>query len=123
MGGAPAEGVLREATRKHAAGAQTAETSAFGRTAFWRRENGKTKEYTMAIMFIPEDEPFELRLQQLPSARSEDGTVVLTLPVYAFDFPANTVEIRVPMSIQQADDLWGQLQPALTMARIQARRP
>jgi hypothetical protein len=67
-------------------------------------------------------QPFELTLQQPPTAGTEGGTVLVTLPVLRAGFPASIAEIRVPMSIDQAEKLAARLQPALMLARAAFRR-
>lgn len=61
--------------------------------------------------------PFELITQQLPTAFASGEIVELTLPVFAAGFPQATQELQVRMTIEHAEQLWAQRQPALMLAR------
>jgi hypothetical protein len=54
-------------------------------------------------------EPFDLIAQRLPSAIAENGIVVATLPIFASGFPGNSIQVRVLLKPQQAEDLARQL--------------
>jgi hypothetical protein len=54
-------------------------------------------------------EPFDLIAQRLPSAIAENGIVVATLPIFASGFPSNSIQVRVLLKPQQAEDLARQL--------------
>jgi hypothetical protein len=66
--------------------------------------------------------PYELITQKLPTATSEGEIVVLTLPVFAAAFPQATVELRVRLDLEHAQQLAAQLQPAVKMATVRKRR-
>jgi hypothetical protein len=73
------------------------------------------------IHFTQDEQPFELILQSQPTASAEDKTVVVTLPVFAPGLPRETAEVKMPLSIQQAEFLHAQLDPALRIARARVR--
>ena len=73
-----------------------------------------------SIQFIG-DMPFELVPQREPNTTSEGENVVVTLPVFVPDFPAQTAEIRVILSLQQAKHLFGQIQSAIVTAQVNER--
>lgn len=73
------------------------------------------------ITFDPDDYPFELVLQSMPTATPESEIVVVTLPVYVLGFPQQTARVRMPLSIPQAEQLYAQLDPALKQARRNSR--
>jgi hypothetical protein len=64
---------------------------------------------------------FEIKLQKPPRASAEAKTVMVTLHVCAAGFPAATAQMQMPLSIEFAEQLLAQLQPALTMARVSSR--
>ena len=68
------------------------------------------------------EDTFEIKLQRSPTAVGEDGIVIATLLVFAAGFPEATARIEMPLSIQDAEHLYAQLQSALVMARVQAKR-
>ena len=65
--------------------------------------------------------PFELAIRRLPTASASGESVLLTLPIFVPGFPQDTVEVRMPLSILQAEQLVAQLQPALAAARARSR--
>ena len=66
--------------------------------------------------------PFELITQKPPTASCEDETVVLTLPVFVpGDGRQATVDIRVSLALEHAEQLAAQLQPAIRMATVRKR--
>jgi hypothetical protein len=64
--------------------------------------------------------PFELAIQGLPTTLAEGKDVVLTFPASISDH--ETVELRIQLSIRQAEHLAAQIQPVLLTARSRARR-
>ena len=76
----------------------------------------------MGIIMFEGQQPFELALQQPPTASTEGGTILVTLPVLRAGHPATIAEIRVPMSVDQAEKLAARLQPALMLARAGSRK-
>jgi hypothetical protein len=65
---------------------------------------------------------FEIKLQRPPTAVAEDGIVVVTLPAFAAGFPDATAQIELLLTLEDAQHLAAQLQPALTMARVQVKQ-
>ena len=61
--------------------------------------------------------PYELITQQLPTTSAAGETVVMTLPVFAAGFPQATQELQVRMTIEHAEQVFAQLDPALRLAR------
>jgi hypothetical protein len=57
--------------------------------------------------------PFELTLQRAPRISSEDGNVVVTLPVYAPRMIGNEIMVRVVLSVEQTDLLPAQIRREL----------
>lgn len=76
----------------------------------------------MGTIICEGEPPFELVTQQLPTASSEGDIVVLTLAVFAAGFPANTADIQVRLTIEHAEQLAAQLQPAMKMANVRRGR-
>ena len=62
-------------------------------------------------------EPFDLIPQRLPSAIAQGRVVVATVPVFVSGFPGNSVQIRLLLNPQQAQDLARQLQLEAEVAR------
>jgi hypothetical protein len=62
-------------------------------------------------------EPFDLIPQRLPSAIAEGRVVVATVAVFVSGFPGNSVQIRLLLNPQQAQDLARQLQLEAEVAR------
>jgi hypothetical protein len=60
------------------------------------------------------DWPFELSLQQMPTATGSADSVLLILPVKVCGRPENTIKVRMPLSISQAKQLSSQLDGALS---------
>jgi hypothetical protein len=75
----------------------------------------------MGTVTFEGEAPFELALQRLPTARAEGESVLVILPVFVPGEPQDTLDIRVMMAIQHAEQLFAQLQPALTMANVNLR--
>lgn len=75
----------------------------------------------MNTLTFQADGIFEMRLQTPPTATTEDGIVIVTLPVFAAGFPQATAEMEMLLTIPQAEHLWSQLQPALAMAQERQR--
>lgn len=75
----------------------------------------------MAIVTLQGPEPFVLELQKPPTAASVDESVLLTLHVFAPDFPASVAHVEIPLSLDDARQLAGQLQPAIRMAEVRSR--
>ncbi len=73
------------------------------------------------ISFEQDDYPFELVLQSLPEATPDSEIVVVTLPVYVPGLPQQTARVRMPLSIQQGEQLAAQLDAALIQARRNSR--
>lgn len=73
------------------------------------------------IHFDKDEQPFEILLQREPRASAEGRTVVVTLPVFVPGLPQETAEVTMPLSIQQAEILHAQLDPALRVARAGAK--
>jgi hypothetical protein len=73
------------------------------------------------IHFTQDEQPFELLLQREPRASAEGKTVVVTLPVFVPGLPQETAEVKMPLSIQQAEFLHAQLDPALRLARARVK--
>jgi hypothetical protein len=67
------------------------------------------------------ERPFELALQQMPKASALGERPLLTLPILVSGFPQDTVEVRLPLSIQQAEQLAAQLEAAIAIARAHSR--
>jgi hypothetical protein len=65
---------------------------------------------------------FEIKLQRQPTAVAEDEIVVVTLPVFAAGFPQATAQVEMLLTIEDAEHLAAQLQPALVMARLHAKK-
>ncbi len=65
--------------------------------------------------------PFDLVAQQQPTSIAERGMIAMTLPVYAPNSPDIVFQIRVLMTVDQADYLSSQLRPVSTTARMQLR--
>lgn len=65
--------------------------------------------------------PFDLETQQLPTATAQDGIVVLILPVFLATAPQQTVEIRVMVQLEHAEQLWAQLDPAIRLVKAYQR--
>jgi hypothetical protein len=64
---------------------------------------------------------FEIKLQMPPTASAAKDTVRLTLPVFAGGFPAATAQIDLYLSIEHAERIYAQLDPALRLARAHAK--
>jgi hypothetical protein len=75
----------------------------------------------MAIIFEG-DPPYDLPIAQSAEARSVDETVELTLRVSVPGKRPSPAPIRVQMTAEVARALSAQLQPAATMAELQARK-
>jgi hypothetical protein len=73
------------------------------------------------LTFQGEDK-FEILLQRAPTAKAEDGIVILLLPVFANGFPQSTALIEAILTAEDAEYLRSQLTPAVTMARAQERQ-
>ncbi len=71
----------------------------------------------MGYLVFRGKEPFDLIPQRLPSAVAQGRVVVATVPVFMSGFPGNTVEIRLLLNPQQAEDLARQLQLEAEVAR------
>lgn len=69
-------------------------------------------------IIFQEQGPFDLMLQTTPTARAQDETVVVTLPVFAAGMPRQTADIRLSLSLEQAEHLWAQLDPAMRLVRF-----
>jgi hypothetical protein len=67
----------------------------------------------MGSMTFTGDRPFEFALQQMPTATGSAERVLLILPVRVPGYPENTVKVRMPLSISQANQLAAQLNAAL----------
>jgi len=76
----------------------------------------------MGTIVFQGQEPFELVLQKAPTASSEGECVVVNVPVFAAGSPLNFFDVRMPLSIQHAEQLAAQLASALTTARAKARK-
>jgi hypothetical protein len=66
-------------------------------------------------------EPFVLVLQKEPTTTAEGKSVAVTLPVFVPGPPEHAVDVRILLSIPQAELLAAQIQPALVTARVNAR--
>lgn len=75
----------------------------------------------MPKIILEGPEPFDLAAQREPSSVAERGTVAMTLPVRAADYPEAVFQIRILMTPEQADYVSAQLKPAATTARVQLR--
>jgi hypothetical protein len=76
----------------------------------------------MNILTFQGEDKFEILLQSEPTAKAEDGIVILTLPVFADGFPQSTALIEAVLTAEDAERLRSQLTPAVTMARAQERQ-
>ena len=65
--------------------------------------------------------PFELEIQNMPTASAQDENVVLTLPVFAADPHRQAAEIRVILSLSQAQQIAAQLDPAMRLVQAHLR--
>jgi len=65
--------------------------------------------------------PYELITQKLPTTSAAGEIVVMTLPVFAAGFPQATQELQVRITIEHAEQVAAQLQPALMLARTSRR--
>ena len=74
----------------------------------------------MGSVVFEGSEPHELAIRGVPATFAEGTNVVLTFPVPVSDH--ETVGLRVPLSIRQAEHLAAQIQPVLLTARSRARR-
>jgi hypothetical protein len=63
----------------------------------------------------------QLKLNGLPTLRAEDGLVLLTLPIIIPTRGDQTGKLEVELSLEQAEQLMGQIDSAVKMARIQQR--
>jgi hypothetical protein len=70
----------------------------------------------MGRIIFEGEAPFELTVQTHPTAHAEAGEVVLTIFVFAADFPSSTAELRVKLETEQAAKLAGYLGPAMRNA-------
>lgn len=61
-------------------------------------------------------QPFELLVQKSPTAHSEGGFVIVTVPAFAATFPQATADIQVRMSSEHARSLATQLNEAVKQA-------
>ena len=75
----------------------------------------------MGTIVFEGTEPYELTAQTHPTTTAEGQTVVVTLPVFASESPQEAVDVRLLLSIPQAEYLAAQIQPVLTTARVNAR--
>jgi len=57
----------------------------------------------------------------MPKASALGERPLLTLPILVSGFPQDTVEVRLPLSIQQAEQLAAQLEAAIAIARAHSR--
>lgn len=74
----------------------------------------------MGSVIFEGSEPYELAVRGVPATVAEGKDVVLTFPVPVSD--DETVGLRIPLSIKQAEHLAAQIQPVLLTARLRARR-
>jgi hypothetical protein len=65
--------------------------------------------------------PFELTLQRAPRISSEDGNVVVTLPVYAPRTIGNEITVRVVLSVEQTGLLPAQIREELKKVHYERR--
>ena len=75
----------------------------------------------MGTVIFEGSAPFELSLQGEPKASAEGKNVVLTFRISLPD-THEAVELRVQLSVRQAEYLAAQIQPVLITARARARR-
>lgn len=68
------------------------------------------------------EQPIEISLQQLPAVSALGESVGVTLPVFALGFPQQTVEIRVVLTIEEAEHLAAQIGPAILQAVTLTRK-
>ena len=74
----------------------------------------------MGTVIFEGSEPFELTVRRAPTTVAEGKDVVLTFPVLISEH--ETVGLRIPLSIREAEHLAAQIQPVLLTARSRARR-
>lgn len=71
----------------------------------------------MGTITFEGEKPFDLVIQQPPTASAQDETVMLTLPVFVAGMPRQTVDIQVALRLEHAERLWAQLDPAMRLVR------
>jgi hypothetical protein len=76
----------------------------------------------MDTLTLQGEDKFEIVLQREPTAKAENGIVILTLPVFADGFPQSTALIEAVLTAEDAERLRSQLTPAVTMARRQEKQ-
>jgi hypothetical protein len=76
----------------------------------------------MDTLTLQGEDKFEILLQREPTAKAENGIVILTLPVFANGFPQSTALIEAILTAEDAEHLRSQLTPAVTMARRQEKQ-
>jgi hypothetical protein len=76
----------------------------------------------MDTLTLQGEDKFEILLQREPTAKAENGIVILTLPVFADGFPQSTALIEAVLTAEDAERLRSQLTPAVTMARRQEKQ-
>lgn len=76
----------------------------------------------MDTLTLQGEDKFEILLQREPTAKAENGIVILTLPVFADGFPQSTALIEAVLTAEDAERLRSRLTPAVTMARRQEKQ-
>jgi hypothetical protein len=76
----------------------------------------------MDTLTLQGEDKFEILLQREPTAKAENGIVILTLPVFSNGFPQSTALIEAILTAEDAEHLRSQLTPAVTMARRQEKQ-
>lgn len=69
------------------------------------------------------EEPFEIVLQKVPTAHAEGESVVVILPAFAPGRRANEAQVRLVMSIDQAQNTEAVVRAAVGAAQRHSQRP
>jgi len=75
----------------------------------------------MGIIIFEGPKPFALRLRKPPTALAEGESVVATLPISSPDTDSEEIEIRLHLTIHQAEHLEAVVHAALVSARQNLR--
>jgi len=76
----------------------------------------------MGTVIFQGEQPFELVPQTAPTARSEGEIVFVTLCIPDPRIPQSVALVQLPLSLQHAEQLAAQLQPAIRMAQVSSRK-
>jgi hypothetical protein len=71
----------------------------------------------MGTLIFEGEPPFEMKTQRLPTATADGETVILTLSVLLPGFPVQTVDVRVWLMLEHAEQLAAQIGPAVKQAQ------